>query len=266
MPRARASRATLHCDAPRSTPVHTALSSVARAAFNVLLPRGCAGCDAPDDILCADCLGLFAQCRLRDLEVESATAGAGLPVWSAAIYQGVARHAILEWKDHDDVELDAVFSQIMEALTLRCGIVQRCAAAGCTSVLVVPAPSSRASMRRRGRWHTLPLAQAVVNALQSQSIAAMMTQALESRASGGRSVQQISSAQRAQRIGGNIHVTAPSAYRGAAVVLVDDIVTTGSTLRQCAQALRQSGAQVLGALALADVAGQHSNMLQSAEI
>lgn len=227
---------------------------MARTARNLIFPRGCAGCDAPDEILCPHCAAAFSYCRLRDLGPRG-DGGVRLPAWSAATYQGVARHAILEWKDHDDVELDRVFASIMASLVERCGIAGQLTDES-QPVMVVPAPSSLTSMRRRGRWHTLPLARAVANALQAQSIEVSVSTALESHTEGGKSVQQISSAQRAQRIGGNIRVTSPSAYRGSTVILVDDIITTGSTLRQCAQALRQSGAYVLGALALAEVVVQ----------
>ena len=58
---------------------------------NLLFPRGCAGCDAPDEVLCAACWALFAQCRERD-----ADSGGGARIWSASIYQGAVRRAILD--------------------------------------------------------------------------------------------------------------------------------------------------------------------------
>ena len=78
---------------------------------NLLFPRGCAGCDAPDEVLCAACWALFAQCRERD-----ADSGGGARIWSASIYQGAVRRAILDWKDHDDTELDGPFGRIMVSL------------------------------------------------------------------------------------------------------------------------------------------------------
>jgi predicted amidophosphoribosyltransferase len=46
-------------------------------------------------------------------------------------------------------------------------------------------------------------------------------------------------------------VAAPSLVENASVVLIDDVVTTGATLADCAAALRASGARVLGAFVLA---------------
>lgn len=125
---------------------------------NLLFPRGCAGCDAPDEVLCAACWALFAQCRERD-----ADSGGGARIWSASIYQGAVRRAILDWKDHDDTELDGPFGRIMVSLLNKTPIPSSCLG---HRVLVVPVPSSRASMRRRGRAHTAPLAKSVAGALR----------------------------------------------------------------------------------------------------
>ena len=223
---------------------------------DVLLPRGCAGCDRPDAVLCPQCRELFAQCRPRAL--QGSVSG---HAYAAAIYQGAARRAILSWKDHDDTELDGPFSEIMTGLLARtplCDLArpapQRSTPRQSTPqrVLVVPAPSSRASMRGRGRRHMMPLASAVSHELQVLGLDAQAVPALASHTVGGRSVQQASSAQRARRIGGHITVTRDATVEDRMVILVDDIITTGATLRQCAQTLQQAGAQVLGALALAE--------------
>lgn len=223
-----------------------------RTVRDLVFPRGCAGCDRPDAVLCLQCAALFAQCRRRELIGGTTLGGApdtrGVPVWSAAVYQGTVRHAILEWKDHDDVELDAVFAGIMDMLTVRTAVAGRCPAG---TLLVVPAPSSLQSMRRRGRRHTLPLARAVAGALRAQGIRTEVSSLLTSNTSGGRSVQQSSSAQRAQRIGGRIVIRGKALQRETPVVLVDDIITTGATLRQCVKALELGGANVVGALTLA---------------
>lgn len=212
---------------------------------DALFPRGCAGCDRPDEVLCGDCRSLFTNWRSREL-VAHGTA----QTWSASTYRGVVRHAILAWKDHDDTELDTVFGEVMTSLLEHSAISVSCRQQ--TAVLVVPVPSSRTSIRRRGRRHIDPLAKAVANALCGHGLDAKPYRALTSIASGGRSVQQASSAQRAQRIGGRIALGSDAVMQGQQVVLVDDIITTGSTLRQCAQTCRQAGAEIIGAMTLTE--------------
>ena len=74
-----------------------------------------------------------------------------------------------------------------------------------------------------------------------------------------RSVQQVSSAQRARRITGHVRVKRDLIGHGDAVLLVDDIVTTGATVRQCVQAFQQAGTKVVGVLVLADAVVRRSD-------
>ena len=74
-----------------------------------------------------------------------------------------------------------------------------------------------------------------------------------------RSVQQVSSAQRARRITGHVRVKRDLIGNGDAVLLVDDIVTTGATVRQCVQAFQQAGTKVVGVLVLADAVVRRSD-------
>jgi len=58
--------------------------------------------------------------------------------------------------------------------------------------------------------------------------------------------------ERAKNMKGAFFVNAPSKIRNRSILLVDDIVTTGRTFEECAVALRQSGAESVHALALAN--------------
>lgn len=153
-------------------------------------------------------------------------------IWSASIYQGAVRRAILDWKDHDDTELDGPFGRIMVSLLNKTPIPSSCLG---HRVLVVPVPSSRASMRRRGRAHTAPLAKSVAGALRGYGVDARPCNCLSSSTK-ARSVQQVSSAQRARRITGHVRVKRDLIGNGDAVLLVDDIVTTGAL---CGNAFRR---------------------------
>lgn len=72
-------------------------------------------------------------------------------------------------------------------------------------------------------------------------------------------MQQVSSAQRARRITGHVRVKRDLIGNGDAVLLVDDIVTTGATVQQCVQAFQQAGTKVVGVLVLADAVVRRSD-------
>ncbi|BDR54465.1 hypothetical protein KIMH_05760 [Bombiscardovia apis] len=77
------------------------------------------------------------------------------------------------------------------------------------------------------------------------------------RSVSGKAVQLRGAAARARRVSGHIQVTPGKDVAGQAIILIDDIVTTGSTARQCAAVLREAGAKPLTVLALAR-AGERS--------
>ena len=117
---------------------------------NLLFPRGCAGCDKPDDVLCDACLASF-DCELSQ-PLETAEMGR----WFACgWYRGAARQSILAWKDHGDEECDRPFSDALCRLAERAGVIDAMDGVReiCDTILVVPAPSSIASMSARTTAH-----------------------------------------------------------------------------------------------------------------
>lgn len=208
----------------------------------VMLPRGCAGCDVPDAVLCDRCRGLLLQ--QRSFAVPGTRLGCG---YACARYSGAVRRAILGWKDHGDEECDGVFADaIMELVTTRL----RDVCTGEETVTVVPAPSSGTSLRRRGRWQTRVLADAVARACSAAGCKAMVSPLLSMGHVRGRSVQ-MQAGQRSLRVNGRIAVRNTGGCIGRSMIVVDDIVTTGATMRQCVEALRSAGGVVITCLALA---------------
>lgn len=220
---------------------------------NLLFPRGCAGCDMPDEILCVDCARLFGNV----IAVPSDALESG-SWYACGVYQGNVRRAILSWKDHGDEQCDKPFSQALAALAESSGVSEglRRNVHGSGRVLVVPAPSSLTSMRRRGRRHMMPVSRRLAALLErgtGRRVSAC--DALESRGVSSRSVQMRGTAQRTQRLKGRIAVRSRVDVQGATVVLIDDIITSGATMRRCVEALRSEGADVVAVLALARTPG-----------
>lgn len=226
------------------------MGPVARASsriVNVLFPRGCAGCDKPDEILCSECRALFDRGLSQTL--ETATMGR----WFACgWYRGAARQAILSWKDHGDEECECPFSEALCSLAEQAGLPDHLGGSSRDRVLIVPAPSSSASMRQRGRRHMMPLATGLASYLRERTgMHVRACEALENRGTAGRSVETGGTAQRSRRLKGRIMVRGKLLLKDKVVILVDDIVTSGTTMRRCIDALSLQGAEVVTALSLA---------------
>lgn len=70
-----------------------AAAGLLRELGYLLFPRGCAGCDAPDEVLCSRCESKFHHCIPFRLHPGTLHLG-----FACALYRGVAREAILNWK------------------------------------------------------------------------------------------------------------------------------------------------------------------------
>lgn len=231
----------------------TAASRYLRAFGFLLFPRGCAGCDMPDQLLCPSCLS-----GLSDVVARPMPRTAMAFCFASALYRGSTRAAILAWKDHGDLELGRVFGASMALLARRVVIpaLRRRADVKTIRIAVVPVPSSRHSLRHRGRLHTLDLAGAVVRQLRSSGLDASLVNGLDIRGNAGKSVQVAGSRGRANRINGLVHVRSRLRLQAySSVILVDDIITTASTLRECMRALSDEGLCTLTALLIASTAG-----------
>lgn len=213
------------------------------AVRDLLFPRGCAGCDAPDEVLCPSCRTLFSQPCIRVLPDSHADR-----CYACSLYRGFVRHAILAWKDHSDEECDSVFASFLVDLVLTVLGGTRPHDTAASSLVLVPAPSSVSSMRSRGRWQTLPLVKAMRHDLLGYGFQVEVKPVLHLEGVRGKSVERAGASGRLERIAGHVRVDETFIDDDSLFIIVDDIVTTGATMAHCATSLHQAGAvHVIGA-------------------
>jgi predicted amidophosphoribosyltransferase len=164
-----------------------------------------------------------------------------------ADYAGPVRAMLLGYKEHGAIELRRPLAgAIAAAVRVIAADMQ------VDRIALVPIPSTVAARRLRGADVVLDLAALAASRLRAEGCQASAVAALrhcrEVADSAG-----LSSMQRASNLTGALSTRAgaAAALGDRAVVLVDDLVTTGATLAEAARALRQVGVSPVAAATVA---------------
>lgn len=213
-----------------------------RDALSLVLPVSCVACGEPNRRVCNSCRGQLAPKPMHlELSPDGRVPRAGvrdsaLSVVSAGPYDElllVMLHALKE--EHRT----GLARDLAPRLRASLDVVLWGAHRHAGTVLFVAPPSSRANFRARGfdpiellaRHAGIPLSR------ELRAVRARVDQA------------GLGMSERDDNLAGSM--TARRQLRGASVILVDDVMTTGATLREMSRALHVAGANVVGAATLA---------------
>ncbi|MEI2716715.1 MAG: phosphoribosyltransferase family protein [Candidatus Nanopelagicales bacterium] len=195
----------------------TDLLAVAR---HLLVPARCVGCAEQRTWWCRQCATTVATPRLGRIS--------GLPVVAAATYEGTARDLVLAYKDRGITALRRPLAQLLQS-----AIRDHPESARAEGIVVIPA-TRRARLRRGfdaageiaagGALPVLPALRWVRRTRPQKSL---------------------DHAARRANLSGALAATAVGR-----VLVVDDVITTGATVREAVRALRSSGGTVLGVVAV----------------
>ena len=269
-----------------------ALKSAGGSLGEVLMPRTCPCCAVPvaygaGSPLCEACL---PQLRSALAKVERVYAlqpldGAAAPeVRAASRYEGIMPRALLALKNAGRTDLlpllgEGLARSVYELLRVhREGLQPESASSVPVEVLLVPAPSSAQSVRRRGYAPANLLVQEAARQLNKRLPASVRVRAVDvigyvprNRRGSGASLssrvgafllgasetkneqKSLGAVGRAERMHGALRVMEPALCAGRVSIICDDVVTTGATASEMVRVLQESGSRVLGVCAVAAV-------------
>ncbi len=226
----------------------TATSSLARraldSALDMLFPRRCGGCGAYGaGLWCTDCDRRTRRFDARESRSTLRLSGeTDLSVISAVPFEGALREAVHALKFGGAPHLADTFAPWM------CAAWRHAGGDDLPVDVVLAVPLHRARERERGYNQSEWLARRIATELRSRythnalrRVRATDQQALLSPVQRLTNVRDAFSANR-------------ELLHGKRVMIIDDVLTTGATLTECASACRQAGAAGVAALTLARAA------------
>ncbi|MEU0093848.1 phosphoribosyltransferase family protein [Kribbella sp. NPDC006257] len=216
-----------------------------RDAFvDLVLGGACAGCQEPGPAVCDACTAELSGATPFTAWPDPAPPGLPTPT-ATAPYAGVLRKVILAHKEEGHYALARPLGEAL-ARSVRTALGEERAAWLC------PVPSTPATVRRRGHDPLRRVVIASVKELRRQGYDVRLADAL---AVVRRPADQagLSAGERAANLAGAFAARSRWAERltDQPVLLVDDVLTTGSTLTEAARALSARGIPVLGCAVVA---------------
>ncbi len=202
----------------RKTPHGVNVRMTMRRLLDFVFPPQCGGCERVGSGLCDACLpsGPLIAREIQTLNVSA-----------LGIYDGALRRAILALKSGRRDVAEAFAQRMISRIP--------------PDAIAIPVPTTAARRRQRGFDGCELIARAAFGSRTSVGLAQTRGETQRGR---GREARL---ALRRRFVWRGAHLN------GGRVVLIDDVVTTGATLEECAHAVRGAEGVVIGAVVIATV-------------
>jgi predicted amidophosphoribosyltransferase len=209
--------------------------------LDLVLPLECGGCGAPKTRWCPTCAKEL-QVASDAPHVVSPRVDPQVPVFALGRYAGARRQAIVAMKEHGRTDLVQPLAHALAIgvhRLLTWGMVD-------TPLTIVPAPTRKSAARRRGGDPVARMAAVAVAGHPDITIMQALRMKEFARDSAG-----LGTTARERNIAGRVLPRRQRPSTRDEVLLVDDIVTTGTTARESVRVLQAAGLRVAAVLTVA---------------
>lgn len=156
------------------------------------------------------------------------------PVYAACPYRPILAHVVPRFKDDGAIHLDRMLGSLLAR-----AVAAHQAPPG---TVLVPVPSRPSAIRARGYDHAYRLARIAAHTV------GLRARRLVRRRPDGADQEGLSRGQRASNLAGSM----AGEWCQAPALVIDDVVTTGASLREAIGSLTAAGVFVIGAAVVAD--------------
>jgi ComF family protein len=206
--------------------------------LNLFLPSACIFCKSPDSNICPECL---QKIELAPRAVNRF----GINGYASCVYSTAVAKLISEFKESQQTSLAKVIAPAMAQALLNFDL-ENCS--------LLPMPSKRESFAKRGFEPAAVLANAIARQFAKEHKALIPVQKILNHSSRVADQASLSGQDRRTNLIGSMVARSrlPGRNLSQRVILIDDIVTTGSTFAEAKRCLTEIGVQVLGFVTFAE--------------
>ncbi|MBI5138492.1 MAG: ComF family protein [Candidatus Vogelbacteria bacterium] len=218
-------------------------TNVKHVVFSLLFPENCRGCGKADVLLCEECLALVPENHENPYK----------NVWSIFPYENrLIRKSIQDLKFKNRKEFAAPLGAALYEYLIDLLADENLFSGNCGKVtwLIVPVPLSKERLKTRGYNQAGLIGQSIVDKDKSD-IFIMDNSVLYKRHETVSQVEIKDRKRRLENLKGLFAVRNAQLIHKAHIIVLDDVVTTGATMREAMKTLRSAGARKVIGLSVA---------------
>lgn len=213
---------------------------------DLVLSRRCIGCESVATLLCSRCRVQISGHALisRDFMFNDVSENLRIPLAVANSYAPPLSTVIFKYKDNHIPELSSFLAELLAEAIQQ---IYTHTGYSSTNTFLIPIPSRRGSLQRRG-FDPMGLIARQLTSHGYRSVDALLDHRSSGRSKALNISERKAAAQSAFRIQSEVTMRKLS---GSQVIIIDDVTTTGATLREAAELLLQAGVHVIGCASIA---------------